>query len=388
MTPTRRGRGLLLDHSQGASPKPPKKPVSQRPRRSVPSRRHRLLPRPVAIGILAGLVALVVGAGSLAWHLVTSGTRSTPGNPGEVRLGRNASLGGAPLFPATNAWNTPIVSRPVDPRSDSYLISIGLDVPLHPDFGTNRLRTHLFGIPYIVIEGPTTPRYAVPFDYSDQSDPGPYPIPDDVPIEGGGDRHAIILDRNAWRLFEIYRLTESAPLWEAGSGAVFDLGSDASRPRGWTSADAAGLSIMAGLVRADEVYDVGEIRHALRFTARRTQRAFIYPARHQASRLMDESLPPMGLRLRLKATVPIDDLPEGARVIATALKRYGMILADNGGPLFLTGTADRRWRRRDTEALKRFRTSDFEVIVPPPPPPSDTTAWREQQEGRSGFSEQ
>lgn len=303
-------------------------------------------------------------------------------------LGRNASLGGAPLFPASNAWNTPIISRPVDPRSESYLAAIGLDVRLHPDFGTNWLGTHLFGIPYVVIDGPGTTRYTVPFTYGGQSDPGPYPIPDDVPIEDGGDHHALVLDRSDWRLYELFGLDGEPPLWEAGSGAVFDLGSDASRPRGWTSADAAGLSILAGLVRADEVYDLGEIRHALRFTARRTQQAFIYPARHQASRLKHPDLPPMGLRLRLKAAVPIDDLPEGARVIATALKRYGMILADNGGPLFLTGTADRRWRRRDTEALKRFRTSDFEVIVPPPPPSSDTTAWREQQEGKSGFSEQ
>lgn len=383
MTPKRRSRVILLDHAAGPQqihvPTPPPKP--RRPIRPRLRFTRRWL-------IVAALALLAPVAGVIGWRMITADARSTPGRLGQVMLGRNASLGGAQLFPASNVWNTPIVDRPVDPRSDAYLAAIGLTIPLHPDFGTNRLRTHLFGIPYLVIDGSDTPRYTVPFNYDDQSDPGPYPIPDDVPIEDGGDRHALVLDRNAWRLYEIYLLAGEPPVWEAGSGAVFDLGSDASRPRGWTSADAGGLSVLAGLVRADEVYDMGEIRHALRFTARRTQNSFIYPARHQASRLKHESLPPMGLRLRLKANVRIDDLPEGARVIAEALQRYGMILADNGGPLFLTGTADRRWRRKDTEALKRLKASDFEVIVPPPPPPSDTTAWREQQAGKSGFSEQ
>lgn len=384
MTPTRRSRVILLDHSAGPQeihvPTPPPRP--RRPRRRLRVRLTRRSLTAIALLLLAPF-GLLIG-----WRIKTADTRSTPGIMGQVMLGRNASLGGAQLFPASNAWNTPIVDRPVDPRSDEYLAALGLTIPLHPDFGTNRLRTHLFGIPYVVIDGGDTPRYTVPFNYGDQSDPGPYPIPDDVPIEDGGDRHALVLDRNDWRLYELYLLEGKPPLWEAGSGAVFDLGLDASRPRGWTSADAGGLPVLAGLARADEVYDVGEIRHALRFTARQTQQSFIYPARHQASRLKHPSLPPMGLRLRLKASVRIDELPEGARVIAVALQRYGMILADNGGPLFLTGTADRRWRRKDTEALKRLKTSDFEVIVPPPPPPSDTPAWREKQEGKSGFSEQ
>ena len=338
---------------------------------------------PLRLGLLA---IVVVGLASATWWLATSPERSRPGRPGEIALGRNASLGGARLFPADNHWNLPIDERPVDPGSMGYLVGIGLGTPLHPDFGTNRLGTVLFGIPYLVVDGSKVEQwYDVPLDYGSQSDPGPYPIPDDPPIEEGGDRHLLVLDRESDTLYELFKL-HLDPGWEAGSGVIWDLTSNLSRPRGWTSADAAGLAILPGLVRADEVYDVGEIRHALRFTLRRTRNNFIYPARHQASRNSDPMLPPMGLRLRLRADVDLSGFPEGARVIGEALKRYGMILADNGGPLFLTGTADRRWKRRDTEALKRLTASDFEVIVPPPPPVGDTVAWAELRRGLPGFS--
>lgn len=384
MTPYRRGKVILLDHSVGSkssgsnrNPKPPRKWHWPRPRCH-----HSPLVR------LAIAVSLLVVIGFVGWRLATASERSHPGAPGEVDLGRNASLGGKRLFPADNAWNTPIDDRPVDPMSDAYLLAIGYSQPLHPDFGTNRLRNKLFGIPYVVVDASSEPQYSPDFRFGDESDPGPYPIPTDAPIEQGGDHHVLVLDRRSWRLYELFGVNSGAPEWDAGSGAIYDLNSNLSRPRGWTSADAAGLPILPGLVRADEVYDRGEIDHALRFTTRRTRRAYIYPARHQASRSKDPALPPMGLRLRLKTDVPIDDLPPGAKVIATALKRYGMILADNGGPLYLTGTADRRWKRRDTEALKKLLASDFEVIVSPPPPPSDTVAWQEIRKGLPGFSEQ
>jgi hypothetical protein len=334
------------------------------------------------------LAAVVLGAGVLAgWWVVTAGERSRPGKAGTMALGRNGALGGARLFPEDNHWNLPIDDRPVDPASMAYLVEIGLSTPLHPDFGTNRLGNVVFGIPYLVVSGAEVDRWhQVPFDYGSQSDPGPYPIPDNPPIEEGGDHHLLVLDRDSNTLYEIFNL-HLDPGWEAGSGAIWDLSSNVSRPRGWTSADAAGLAILPGLVRADEVYDVGEVRHALRFTLRRTRNEFIYPGRHRASRIADPMVPPMGLRLRLRADVDLTELPAGARVIAEALQRYGMILADNGGPLFVTGTADRRWRRRDTEALKRFTAGDFEVIVPPPPPVGDTVAWAELRKGLAGFSE-
>ncbi len=337
----------------------------------------------IAITIIA--LPLAAGVGGYLWMMRDASAELVPG---EILLGRNAPLGGIPLFPEDNPWNTRIDDRPVDPRSGLYITAIGSDTPLHPDFGSNRLRTVLFGIPYVVVDAIDVEGYLPEFTYARESDEALYPIPDDVPIETGGDHHALIIDRTEWRLYELFGMSGSPGQWEAGSGAVFDLGSNVSRRRGWTSADAAGLPILPGLIRADEVYDLGEIKHALRFTLRRTQRAFIYPARHQASRSTDTSLPPMGMRMRLRADVDVSGLPDGARVIAEALKRYGMILADNGGSMFVTGTADRRWKRRDTEALKRLRASDFEVIVPPPPPASDTTAMRELREGKSGFSEQ
>lgn len=308
--------------------------------------------------------------------------------PGQVVLGRNGSLGGMMLFPEGNHWNLRIDDRPVAPLSDLQIAAIGEDVPLHPDFGSNRIGTQVYGIPYVVVDGfelvPSTPV----FHFAEESDEGEYPIPVDPPIESGGDRHLLIIDISENRLFELYLAEKRGATWTAGSGAIFDLNSNASRPRGWTSADAAGLPILPGLVRADEVYDLGEIRHALRFTLPRTREAFVYPARHHASRVNDEELLPMGARLRLKQDYDLSDFPPGARVIAAALKRYGMMVADNGSALYLTGTADRRWKRIDIDALKRIRAIDFEVIVPPPPPADDTTIRQELEKALPGFSAQ
>jgi hypothetical protein len=309
-------------------------------------------------------------------------------NPGQILLGRNAPLGGALLFPEDNHWNLRIDGRPVSPLSERQISAIGEDVPLHPDFGSNRVGTRVYGIPYVVVDGFELVPSAPVFHFPEESDEGLYPIPDDPPIESGGDRHLLILDTDENRLYELYLAEKRGGTWTAASGAIFDLNSSASRPRGWTSADAAGLPILPGLVRADEVYDIGEIRHALRFTLPSTRQEFVYPARHFASRIGDEELLPMGARLRLRADYDLSDFPPGARVIAEALKRYGMILADNGSALYLTGTADRRWKRKDVDALKRIRAIDFEVIVPPPPPASDTTIRRELEEGLPGFSAQ
>jgi hypothetical protein len=199
------------------------------------------------------------------------------------------------------------------------------------------------------------------FDYDDESDPGPYPIPADAPVEAGGDRHVLVIDREACRLYETFDSHYVGPGWRCGSGAVFDLRSNALRPDGWTSADAAGLPILPGLVRRDEVL-AGEIRHALRFTVRRTQRAYVHPATHFASSSTDTRLPPMGLRVRLKASYDLGRFSGAARVILVALKRYGMFVADNGGDWFVSGETNTSWNDDEIEPLKTVPGSAFEVV--------------------------
>ena len=289
-----------------------------------------------------------------------------PQDPGgnTSSLGINASLQGARPFPDDNPWNTPIVSDPVDPDSDLLIGSIGRTASLHPDFGSD-WNGGPFGIPYVVVSG-DTPKVPVSFQYADESDPGPYPIPPGAPIEGGatsqGDRHILVVDRDHWMLYELFAAYPSASGYSAGSGAIFDLSSNGLRPAGWTSADAAGLPIFPGLVRYDEVMEGKVIRHALRFTAARTRRAYVYPARHFASASTDPSLPPMGMRVRLKAGIDISGFPPGARVVLQALKTYGMILADNGGNWFLSGAPDSRWNDDEMNALKRLTGNEFEVV--------------------------
>jgi hypothetical protein len=277
-------------------------------------------------------------------------------------VGLNAAL--PRLFPDDNPWNQPVDTAQVDPNSDPIIALIGPDRALHPDFGAN-WNGGPFGIPYLVVSG-GQPRVAVTFDYDDESDPGPYPIPPDAPIEGGpgstGDRHVLIVDRDNWKLYELFAAYPRAGgSWHAGSGAIFDLGSNALRPAGWTSADAAGLPILAGLVRYDEV-EAGAIRHALRFTVSRTRRAYIAPARHWASSDTDPLRPPMGMRVRLKAGFPIAGYPDRVQVILQALKTYGMIVADNGSDWYLSGVADARWNDEEINSLKQLRGRDFEVI--------------------------
>ncbi|MFL5916767.1 MAG: hypothetical protein ACJ752_14195 [Gaiellaceae bacterium] len=269
-----------------------------------------------------------------------------------------------PVFPASNAWNERVDTLPVASDSAQLIASIGLDSPVHADFGSGTWDGGPIGIPFDVVSS-RTPRSRVSFQYADESDRVRYPVPRHVHIEGGshaaGDRHAILVDKSACRLYELYDLRHSARGWTAGSGAVWSLHSNHLRPAGWTSADAAGLPIFPGLARWDEVAR-GVIDHALRFTAPRTRRAYVYPARHYASSSNDPSLPPMGLRVRLKASVNVASFPRQARVVLRALQRYGMILADNGSPWYVSGAPNRRWSNDELHSLGRLTGADFEVV--------------------------
>lgn len=282
-------------------------------------------------------------------------------------LGAGASLHGKQLFPPDNAWNEDISTASVDPNSDNLIAGMGLTTSLHPDFGTvwNGAPN---GIPYIVVAGNQT---AVPINFTafgSQSDPGPYPVPPTAPIEGGpnatGDRHVLVIDRDNWKLYELYRAfpINNGASWNVDSGAVFDLNSNALRPAGWTSADAAGLPIFPGLVRYDEVFEQQEIKHAIRFTASITRRAYVAPARHWASTNTSVDRPPLGMRVRLKASVDISGFSPVMQVILRALKKYGLILADNGSNWFISGAPDPRWNDDELNTLKNIKGSQFEVV--------------------------
>jgi hypothetical protein len=272
-----------------------------------------------------------------------------------------------PLFPRSNAWNQRVDKLPVAKDSAAIVRAIGPGDPVHPDFGSGRYGGGPIGIPYTTV-GRHQHSYRVKFGYADESDRGPYPIPRNVPIEGGrkstGDRHAIIVDRSRCKLYELYSLYRSGSGWKAGSGAIWNLRSNHLRPAGWTSADAAGLPILPGLARFDEVKR-GSIDHALRFTVERTRRAYVYPARHFASDLSDPNLPPMGLRFRLKASFDTSHFPRQSRIVLNALKRYGMIVADNGSNWFISGAPSSGWNNDDLHQLGRVHGSDFEVVSPP-----------------------
>lgn len=274
--------------------------------------------------------------------------------------GRVPGAGKCPVFPATNPWNQRVDSLPIAANSSTIVASIGATGHLHPDFGSGLWNGSPMGIP-ITITGRTIPPSAVSFDYADESDPGPYPIPAYVKIEGGSDAHAILVDRDRCKLYELYALSRTSSGWHAGSGAIWSLTSNQLRPEGWTSADAAGLPILPGLARYDEVA-AGRIDHALRFTVSRTRRAYVWPARHFASSLTDPSLPPMGLRFRLKAGYNITGFPRQARVVLHALKEYGMMVADNGSNWFISGAPDSRWSNDDLRTLRSVPGSAFEVV--------------------------
>jgi hypothetical protein len=300
------------------------------------------------------LLAFVTACVWLSWPAPL--VRSQPGAPTSL---------GCPIFPADNVWNARVDQLPVDPRSAEYVKSIGPSKGLHPDFGSKKWKGEPIGIPYVTVPG-TQPRVPIAIQYAAESEPGPYPIPADAPVEGGpgstGDRHVLVVDRDNCKLYELYAAyPQPDGSWRVDSGSVFDLRSNKLRPMGWTSADAAGLPIFPGLVRYDEV-ESGEIRHALRFTAPVTQRQLVWPARHHASKNASPDVPPMGQRFRLKASFDVSRYPKEVQVILIALQRYGMILADNGSSWFISGSPDPRWSDYRLASLRQVTGDSFEAV--------------------------
>lgn len=284
----------------------------------------------------------------------------------QMSLGRSASLNGFIPFPADNAWNQDISSAPVDPNSTNYIDFIGASTPLHPDFGAGLYAGSTIGIPYVVISG--SPFVNINYTaYGDESDPGPMPVPANAPIEGypnpgNGDRHVLVLDRDNCWLYELYgSYPQKNGSWNAASGAVWDLLNDEQRPYTWTSADAAGLSVFPGLARYDEVAS-GAINHALRFTLQYSQAAFTPPASHWAANSTNTYAAVMGMRLRLKSSFDISSFPPQSKVILAALQKYGMIMADNGSSIYISGDPDNRWNNNDLHSLTTVPASAFEVV--------------------------
>ena len=264
-----------------------------------------------------------------------------------------------PVLPADSIWNTRIDQLPVHPGSSTWVATIGPNAPLHPDFGSGTWNGFPIGIPFVTVPGTQTKSPAT-FTYQSESDPGPYAVPLTAPIEPG-DGHAIAVDITNCILYELYLASPQPASWKAGSGAIFDLQSDALRPATWTSADAAGLPIFPGLIRYDEVL-AGEIRHAIRFTVPHTQKLYVWPARHQASSLTGVQYPPMGARFRLKSSFDISKFSAHNQVILKALKLYGMMLADNGSSWFLSGAPDPRWDNSDLHNLATIPGANFEAV--------------------------
>jgi hypothetical protein len=287
-----------------------------------------------------------------------SPTPPAPAPPG-------AGLRGCPALPATSVWHADVSRLPASTSSAAYVASIGTTGRVKADFGSGTWNGGPIGIPITYVPGGQA-RVPVSFDYAGESDKGPYPMPRDALVEGGpaatGDRHVLVVDTGDCRLYELYAAHPAADgSWHAGSGAVFDLRGNRLRPAGWTSADAAGLPVAAGLVRYEEVA-AGRIDHAIRVTVPRTRNAYVWPARHAASRSTDPALPPMGLRLRLKASVDMGRLPAQARVIAQAMKVYGVIVADNGSAWYLSGAPDSHWDNDALRSLGNLQGSDFEAV--------------------------
>jgi hypothetical protein len=314
--------------------------------------------------LTACLLLALLGNPALKTEALEEHTYSLPivmvGTPGPI-------LAGCQIYPADHAWNTPIQHLPVDAHSTDYINSIGGDRRVHADFGAGLWEGSPIGIPYVVVPG-SQPGVPISFEYSDESDPGLspggyYPIPPNPPIEGGSDRHMLILDQDHCKLYEIYAAeAQSNGSWTAGSGAVFDLNTYALRPAGWTSADAAGLPILPGLVRYDEVAS-GEIRHAIRFTAPRTRRGvYTWPARHFASSDTNPALPTMGQRFRLRADYNLSGFSPEIQVILKAMQYYGIILADNGSAWYLSGVPDERWDNTKLHEMDVLTGKDFEAV--------------------------
>lgn len=302
------------------------------------------------------------GAGGTSTGGAGAGGAGAGGTGGST--GPGPSLAGCPMFPADNEWNRDISGDAVDAKSADYIAYILANggQNLHPDFGSNPD----YGIPYVVVEE-SQAKVPITFGDASESDPGPYPVPPNAPVEGGanatGDRHVLVLQKGACKLYEMANAYPDSAGWQATYGAVFDLTSNALRPEGWTSADAAGLPILPGLVRYDEAVTAGEIRHALRFTVSKTQQAYIHPATHWASSITDANAPPMGLRLRLKASYDLSGFTGPSLVVMTALKKYGMFVADNGSNWYISGASDPSFDDDELGQLKGVPGSAFEVVA-------------------------
>jgi hypothetical protein len=291
---------------------------------------------------------------------------SQAGTCSGMTVGQLTSLNGFVPFPSNNLWNTDISTAPVDSNSANYINFIGSTVTLHPDFGAGTFHNQTLGIPYQVVAGTQAKVNVTLNAFADESDPGPKPIPSNALIEGypkpgNGDRHVLVLDKDGCWLYELYNASLTKGVWSADQGSIWDMTINEQRPYTWTSADAAGLPVFVGLARFDEVA-AGAINHALRFTVPTSQKAFVLPATHWASTTTDPNAPPMGLRLRLKASFDISAYPADDQVILTALKKYGLILADNGSAIFISGAPDNRWNNTDLNLLKQITASNFEVV--------------------------
>ena len=304
--------------------------------------------------------SLVVGLVALLF--LTVACEPPPPPPGGAK--RLPDAPNCPMFPADSHWGADVSRLPVEPRSSTWVASAGAGSPLHADFGSGTWNGGPIGIPYVTVAG-DQPRAAITFEYDDESDPGPYPIPADPPIEGGpnssGDRHVLVVDRDQCRLWETFATYPNGDgTWRAGSGATWDLRSNALRPVPWTSADAAGLPILPGLVRYDEIA-TGRIDHAIRITLNRTDRRYIWPARHQAGSGNADNAP-MGARVRLKASFNETGYPQSAQVILRALKRYGAIVADNGSSWFISGAPHPSFDNDVLHTLRNVKGSAFEFV--------------------------
>ena len=311
-----------------------------------------------SLRVLFILLPLIGGACSSVGGGPGQVPNQNPGDSGSGSTNGGGNLATCSIFPSDNPWNRDISQDPLDPNSDDYIAHMnGASENLHPDFGSNPD----YGIPYTTVKGDQV-KVPMEFDEADESDPGPYPIPADAPVEAGGDRHVLVVDTDNCILYEIFAAEYVGPGWTAFSGAIFDLKSNALRPDSYTSADAAGLPILPGLVRYDEAVTQGQIRHALRFTVQSTQEAYIHPATHEAGSTTDPDAPPMGLRVRLKAGYDISGFTGTSRVVLEALKKYGMFVADNGGDWFISGATDARWNDEDLEQLKTVPGNAFEVV--------------------------
>jgi hypothetical protein len=277
-----------------------------------------------------------------------------------LSFAQGPTIGNCPVLPADNIWNRAIDKLPVSSSSATWVNTIGAGAYLHSDFGSGTYAGAPIGMPFVLVGGSQV-KYPASFLYYTESDPGPYAVPLNAPIQAGSDRHAIAVDKDNCILYELFNSYPLTGKWSADSGAIYNLRSNALRPERWTSADAAGLPIFAGLVRYEEVL-AGEIRHAIRITAPKTRRAYVWPARHYASNLTDMQYPPMGARFRLKASFDITPFSPEVQIILRALKKYGAILADNGAAWFISGVPDSRWDNNDLHALHNIKGSAFEAV--------------------------